>query len=112
MVLAARGPSHKTRILHKIVPLLQMRELRPNLIGDLGDAKREETIGYWNRQVADVDTGEIFVHRADHETKHRLLHGHHDLLPLSGALAGVERCENAYAHAYARSLVADAQSLR
>src|SRR4029434_2845401 len=111
LVLAARRRSQKTGILREIVPSHQMRELRPDLITDVGYPKREETIRHWNRLVADIDAGEIFVHRADHETEHRLLHRHHDLLPLSGPLAGVERCENAYAHAYTRSLVADAQSL-
>src|SRR5499433_2178939 len=110
-MLAARCRSPKTGILHEIVPLHQMGELRPDLIADLGHAKREETIGHRDRQIADVNAGEIFVHRADHKSKHCLLHRHHDLLPLAGALAGVERCKNAYTHAYTRSLVADAQSL-
>src|SRR5215510_15083359 len=110
-MLAARCRSHKTGILHEIIPLHQTRKLRPDLIADLGDAKREETIGHRNRQIADVNAGEIFVHRADHESKHSLLHRHHDLLPLAGALAGVQRRKNAYTHAYTRGLVADAQSL-
>src|SRR5215468_7143428 len=110
-MLAARCRSHKTGILHEIVPLHQIRELRPDLIADLGDAKREKTISHRDRQVADIDAGEILMHRADHEPKHRLLHRHHDLLSFSGALPGVERCKNAYTHAYARGLIADAQSL-
>src|SRR5215475_5637913 len=110
-MLAARCRSHKTGILYEIVPLHQMRELRPDLIADLGDAKREKTIGHRDWQVANVNAGEIFVHRADHESKHRLLHRYHDLLSFSGALAGVQCCKNAYTHAYTRGLIADAQSL-
>src|SRR5262249_46386332 len=103
--------SHETRISHEIVPLHQMRELRPDLIADLGDAKREETIGHRDRQVADIDAGEILMHRADHEPKHRLLHRHHDLLSFSSALPGGDPSKNAYPHASAGGLIPDAQSL-
>ena len=73
-----------------------------------GMRKREIAVRRRHRIVADFDADEVLVKFADHETQQRFLHRHDDFLSFAGALAGVQRGENAAYHADAGGFVANA----
>ena len=88
-----------------------MRYLRPNRITHFRHAQREIAVGHFHRTIADAIAGEMLVHRAGHKTKDGFLHRNLDLLALAGALARVQRREDAERDAHTGGFVADAQRL-
>src|SRR5581483_3511151 len=61
--------------------------------------------------VADLDADEMLVEFADHKSEQRFLHRHDDALALAGALARVQRRQDAAHHADPGGFVADADRL-
>src|SRR6266508_417495 len=100
----------ETRFFEQILATHEFRELHPPTVAEIRYPQGEISVADRDRLVANFDADKVLVKLADHETEQRFLHRHDDSLALAGALASVERSQDAAHHADARCFVADADS--